>query len=67
MRPGPLVLVLLVHAAIVLGGVYMMLTAFGEELDSELDEQVEAVQRDVERDLDRVERSVIRQLRMLQP
>ena len=45
----------------------MMLTAFGEELDSELDEQVEAVQRDVERDLDRVERSVIRQLRMLQP
>ena len=63
MRPGPLVALLLVHAALVLGGVYYMLVAFGDQLDSELDEQVENVQRDVERDLDGVERRVIRRLR----
>lgn len=63
MRLGSLVTLLLVHAAIVLGGVYLMLTEFGDELDRELDEEVSAVQRDVERDLDDVQRSVIRQLR----
>ncbi len=62
MRFGALIALLLVHAAVVLGGVYLMLTAFGDELDRELDEEVTTVQRDVERDLDRVQRQVIRQL-----
>ena len=63
MRPGSLVALLLVHAALVLGGVALMLVEFGDRLDAELDEQVETVQRDVERDLDHVERRVIRELR----
>ena len=64
MRLGPIALLLLVHGALVLGGVYFMLTAFGDELDARLDEQVQNVQADVERDLGRVERRVIRQLRL---
>lgn len=63
MRLGALAALLLVHAAIVLGGVYLMFTAFGDELDRQLDEEVSAVQRDVERDLDDVRDQVIRQLR----
>ena len=63
MRLGGLTALLLVHAALVLGGVYYMLVQFGDELDRELDEEVTRVQRDVERDLDGVERRVIRQLR----
>lgn len=42
---------LLVTAAAVLGGVAYMLTAFGEELDSELDRQVRTVQDDFSRDV----------------
>jgi len=60
---GALAALLLVQAALVLGGVLYMLGVFGDELDSTLDEQVETVQRDIERDLDRVQRGVIRQLR----
>jgi hypothetical protein len=54
---------LLVHAAIVLGGVYYMLGVFGEELDDELDKQVRQVQVDFERDLAGLQRDVRRQLR----
>lgn len=64
MKLGAIAALLLVHAAVVLAGVYLMLTAFGDELDSRLDDQVLNVQRDVERDLDRVQRQVIRQLRL---
>ena len=60
---GALAALLLVQAALVLGGVLYMLTVFGDELDSTLDTEVEQVQRDVERDLNGVQRSVIRQLR----
>lgn len=63
MRLGALATLLLVHAAVILGGVYLMLTALGDELDRTLDREVAAVQRDVERDLDRVRDQVIRQLR----
>lgn len=63
MKPGTLAALLLVQAAIVLGGVYFMLTAFGDELDTRLDDQVENVERDVERDLNRVQSTVIRTLR----
>ena len=63
MRAGPLAALLLAHAALVLGGVYYMLTEFGDELDRRVDEQVTEVQEDVERRVDRVERRITQQLR----
>ena len=62
MRPGPLIAVLVVHAALVLGGVWLMLTAFGAELDRELDREVSRVERTLERDFDRIRRDVRREL-----
>jgi sensor domain CHASE-containing protein len=62
MRLGTLVVVLIVHAALVLGGVWMMLTAFGEQLDRELDREVSRVERNLERDFDRIRRDVRRDL-----
>jgi hypothetical protein len=53
---------LAVTAALVLGGVYLMLTAFGEELDSELESQVERVEEQFERDLRGVRRDIRREL-----
>jgi hypothetical protein len=49
---------LLVTAAAVLGGVLYMLTAFGDELESELDRQVRTVQDDFGRDVDRLQRDI---------
>jgi hypothetical protein len=49
---------LLVTAAIVLGGVYYMLTQFGDELDAELDSQVRTVQRDLDSDIRRLQRDI---------
>lgn len=62
MKPGPLIAVLLVHAALVLGGVYLMLVAFGATLDAELDQQVDRVERNLERDFDRIRRDVREEL-----
>ncbi len=62
MRAGPLIVVLVIHAAVVLGGVWVMLTAFGEELDRELDREVTRVERNLERDFDRIRRDVRREL-----
>lgn len=62
MRPGPLIAVLLVHAALVLGGVYLMLSAFGDTLDGELESQVDRVERNLERDFDRVRKDVREEL-----
>ena len=53
---------LLLTAALVLGGVYYMLTQFGDELDSELDAQVRTVQRDFDRDVRRMERNIEQEL-----
>jgi cell division protein FtsX len=53
---------LAVTAALVLGGVYLMLIAFGDELDSELDRQVETVQGDLDRDLRDIQRDIRREL-----
>jgi hypothetical protein len=49
---------LLVTAALVLGGVYYMLTQFGDELDGELDSQVRTVQRDLDSDIRRLQRDI---------
>lgn len=53
----------LVHAAIVLGGVYLMLTAFGDELERELDRQVQQVQSDFQKDLDDLQGDFRREVR----
>ena len=53
---------LIVFAAVILGGVYYMLTQFGDELDSELDTQVTTVQRDFDRDVRRLQRNLEREL-----
>ena len=53
---------LIVFAAVILGGVYYMLTQFGDELDSELDTQVQTVQRDFDGDVRRLQRNLKREL-----
>ena len=49
---------LLVTAVVVLGGVYYMLTAFGDELDAQLESEVDTVQRDFDRDVRRLQRDI---------
>ena len=47
-------LMLLVFAAVVLGGVGAMLAAVGDRLENELDTRVDTVQRDLDRSVDRL-------------
>jgi RNA polymerase subunit RPABC4/transcription elongation factor Spt4 len=56
-------LLLLVQAAIVLGGVALMLTAFGDAASRELDDQVVSVQDDFSKELDGVSKDLRSQLR----
>ena len=53
---------LVLFAVVILGGVYYMLTRFGDELDSELDSQVRTVQRDFDGDVRRLQRDIEREL-----
>lgn len=53
---------LILTAALVLGGVYYMLTRFGDELDSELDSQVRTVRKDFDGDVRRLQRNLEREL-----
>ena len=55
-------LAVLVTGALCLGGTALMLIAFGDELDAELEDQVDVVQRDLDRDVRRLERSFEREL-----
>jgi hypothetical protein len=59
---GPLLALLLVQAAVVLGGVAYMLTVFGDEVDVTLDRQVRDVERDLDAQFDDVRRSVRQEL-----
>jgi hypothetical protein len=59
--PG-LVALLLVHGALVLGGVAYMLTVFGDEVDSQLDSEVDRVERNLDDSFDDVRRSVREEL-----
>jgi hypothetical protein len=52
----------LITAAASIGGTYLILTEFGDQLDTELEEQVDVVQRDLDRDVRRIERSFEREL-----
>jgi hypothetical protein len=47
---------------VILGGVYYMLTEFGDELESELDSQVRTVQRDFDGDVRRLQRDIEEEL-----
>jgi hypothetical protein len=58
----PVAAMLLVTAAVVLGGVALMFVAAGDELDRRIDRQVEGVQDDFSSDVDRLERRIRRQL-----
>ena len=49
---------LVLFAIVILGGVYYMLTEFGDELESELDSQVRTVQRDFDGDVRRLQRDI---------
>ncbi len=51
-----------VFAAVVLGGVYLMLVAAGDELDRRLDREVSRVERDIERNFDGIQEDVRREL-----
>lgn len=53
---------LLLFAAGILAGVALMLTAFGRELETELDGQVDVVQRDFEREVNGLQREIGREL-----
>jgi hypothetical protein len=59
--PG-LAVMLAVFAAVVLGGTYLMLVTFGDELEEQLDREVERVERDFERNLDRIREDVREEL-----
>jgi hypothetical protein len=53
---------LTVFAAVVLGGVFLMLVAFGNELDRQLDREVDRVERELERDFDDIQQAVREEL-----
>ena len=59
---APLMALLLVQTALVLGGVAYMMTVLGDELDATLDEQVTDVQRDLDESFEDVRRSVREEL-----
>lgn len=53
---------LVLFAIVILGGVYYLLTQFGDELDSELDSQVRTVRSDFDGDVRRMQRAIEREL-----
>jgi hypothetical protein len=58
----PVAAMLVVFAAVVLGGVYLMLVAFGNELDAQLDREVDRVERQLERNFDGIQEDVREEL-----
>jgi hypothetical protein len=53
---------LAVFAAVVLGGVYLLLVEFGNELDRELDREVQRVEQEFEQNLDSIRGDVREEL-----
>lgn len=53
----------LLQTALTIGGVALLLTTFGDALETELDDQVQVVQRDFEREIDGLDERVRRELR----
>ena len=65
----PIAAMLTVFAAILLGGMALMLTIAGRELDEQLDREVRRVERELERNFDGIQRDVREELdrRLPQP
>lgn len=53
---------LVVFAAVVLGGVFLMLVAAGNEVDRQLEREVQRVERELERNFDGIRRDVREEL-----
>jgi hypothetical protein len=53
---------LLVFAVVVLGGIYLMLVAAGDELDERLDREVDRVERQFDRNLEQFETDIREEL-----
>jgi hypothetical protein len=53
---------LVVFAAVVLGGVALLLVAFGNELDRQLDREMSRVEREFERNLETIREDVREEL-----
>jgi hypothetical protein len=51
-----------VFAAVVLGGMFLMLVAAGNELDERLDREVGRVERELDRNLEAIQRDVREEL-----
>lgn len=58
----PIAAMLAVFAAVVLGGVALMLLAAGREIDEQLDREVQRVERELERNFDGIQRDVREEL-----
>jgi hypothetical protein len=54
----PVAALLTAFALVVLGGMYAMLVAFGNELDDQLDREVQRVERELDRNFDGIQRDV---------
>ena len=53
---------LTVFAVVVLGGMYLMLVAFGTEMEDQLDREVQRVERELESNFDGIQRDVREEL-----
>jgi hypothetical protein len=49
-------------ALVVLGGMYLMLVAFGSEMEDQLDREVQRVERELDRNFDGIQRDVREEL-----
>ena len=58
----PIAAMLTVFAVLVLGGMYAMLVAFGNELDDQLDREVTRVERELEQNFDGIQEDVREEL-----
>ena len=58
----PIAAMLTVFALVVLGGMYVMLVAFGNELDDQLDREVQRVERELDRNFDGIQDDVREEL-----
>ena len=58
----PVAAMLTVFALVVLGGMYAMLVAFGNEMDEQLDREVTRVERELESNFDGIQQDVREEL-----
>jgi hypothetical protein len=58
----PIAAMLTVFAAVVLGGMFLMLVAAGREAEGQLDREVQRVERELERNFDGIQRDVREEL-----